>query len=126
MIEAQSWKGLKSIIMLTSTREIGEKISAENRFYISSLKMDVKKAAEAVRGHWGIENSLHWTLDVAFSDDKSRVRKDNAPENFGIVKKIAINALKLEKSVKGLSLVGKRLKAAMENQFLEKLVCQLK
>lgn len=122
----QNWKGLKSVIMLTSMREIGDKISEENRFYISSLKTDVERAAEAIRGHWGVENSLHWTLDVTFDDDKSRVRKDNAPQNFGIVKKIAINALKLEKSLKGLSLVGKRLKAAMENQYLEKLVCQLK
>ena len=112
--------------MVTSIRDTGTKTSHENRFYISSLKTNTPVIAEAIRGHWGVENSLHWTLDVTFDDDRSRVRKDNAPQNFGLVKKIAINALKLEKSAKGVSMVGKRLKAAMENSYLEKLVCQLK
>lgn len=122
----KEWKGINSVVRLNSIREVGEKISQEHRYYISSLGLDVPKVAEAIRGHWGVENGLHWTLDVTFSDDASQVRKDHAPNNFGIVKKIAINALKLEKSTKGLSMVNKRLKAAMENDYLGKLMCQLK
>lgn len=120
------WEKMGSIVRLTSIRDLGDKISQEQRYYISSLSLDVAKAAEAIRGHWGVENGLHWTLDVTFSDDASQVRKDHAPHNFGIVKKVAINALKLETSAKGLSMVNKRLKAAMDNNYLEKLMCQLK
>ena len=73
-----------------------------------------------MRGHWGIENSLHWVLDVVFAEDHSRVRKDHGPENFGLLRRMAISMLKAERS-KG-SIQVKRLKAGWDNEFLEKVL----
>ena len=91
------------------------------RFYISSVEKDAKKIATAIRNHWGIENSLHWTLDVTFSEDKSRIRKDNAPENFALLRRLALNLLKQENTFKG-SLKMKRYKASMDNNYLTQIL----
>lgn len=117
--EYPHWTGMKSIVMVDSQREIKGKTSNESRFYISSLALNTEKVAEAIRAHWGIENQLHWVLDVIFSDDKSRIRKDHAPQNFSLVKKWVLNLLKLEKTRKDLSLRMKRALAAMEFKYLE-------
>ena len=89
---ATKWKGLKGIGMIESERLINGELSIERRHYICTLT-DVKAFAHAVRAHWGIENSLHWVLDVTFREDDSRIRTGYAPENFNIVRQLAINLI---------------------------------
>ena len=115
------WKELKTIGMVESERNIGGEKSKERRFFISSLNGDAKTFAKAVRNHWGIENSLHWTLDIAFREDESRIRKDNAPENFAVLRHISLNLLKNEKSFTG-SMKTKRLMAGWKTSYLEKVI----
>ena len=103
--------------MIESTRQIGDQISIEKRYYISSLESTAKVFAQAVRGHWGIENELHWSLDVTFKEDYSRIRDGFGAQNFNILRKIALNLLKKEKSKK-ISLTCKRKKAAWNNDYL--------
>jgi hypothetical protein len=88
-------------------RTVGERNSCERHYYISSRKLSAKRFLEVIRGHWGIENSLYWVLDVAFDEDQSRVRKDHGPENFALVRRLALSMLRAEGS-KG-SIRGKRL-----------------
>ena len=107
--------------MVESERQIGNKISKEKRYFISSLNSNAESFGKAVRKHWGIENSLHWTLDIAFREDESRIRKDNAPENFAVLRHISLNLLKNEKTFKG-SIKTKRLMAGWENSYLEKVI----
>ena len=78
------WKGLSSIGLVDAKRMMGEKQSSETRYFLSSLPQDAEKFAQAVRGHWGIENGLHWCLDVVMNEDQSRIRIKNASENFGV------------------------------------------
>ena len=115
------WTGLTTVIMVKSERHLWNKTTTEVRFYISSLAIDAEKISKAIRSHWGIENSLHWTLDVTFSEDKSRIRKENAPENFALLRRLAINLLKQETSFKG-SLKMKRYRASMDNNYLTKIL----
>jgi predicted transposase YbfD/YdcC len=114
------WAGLQSVIKITSTREIGEKITTEERYYISSLNPD-KPLNRYIREHWGVENSLHWTLDMVFREDEQRKRDKRAAENFAIVRKIALNLLKKDTTTKA-SLVSKRLKAAWNKDYLISLL----
>ena len=111
------WKGIKSICMAVRERDVNGKISIESSYFISSLENHASDIAKSIREHWGIENGLHWCLDVAFREDHCRVRKDHAPENFGTLRHIAINLLKREKSLKG-GIQTKRLKAAWDNDYL--------
>jgi predicted transposase YbfD/YdcC len=90
-------------------------------FTLSSLSSNAEKIAGTIRSHWGIENSLHWTLDVTFYEDKSRIRKDHSPENFALLRRLAINLLKQEKTSKQ-SLKMKRYRAAMDNNYLVKIL----
>ncbi len=80
--------------MVEASRTAGEKYTVERRYYISSLPADAERLAEAVRGHWHIENHMHWVLDVAFGEDDSRIRMGHAAKNRGIVRRIALNLLK--------------------------------
>ena len=89
----QKWEKLTSIGMVESVRVLNGKTSVETRYFISSLWNDAKKLAEAIRGHWSIENSLHWILDVAFKEDDSRIRKDNSPANFAVLRHMAVNII---------------------------------
>ena len=114
------WAGLKSIGMVESTRDIKGNISKEVRFYLCSIEGNVKEFSKAVRSHWGIENSVHWVLDMTFREDESRIRKGHSAENFNVLRHIALNLLKKEKS-KG-SIRGKRLKAGWDNAFLKKIL----
>jgi predicted transposase YbfD/YdcC len=114
--DKEQWPGLTSVVMAQRERDVKGQVSVETRYYISSMAADPSNIAQAVRGHWGIENSLHWVLDVAFREDESRIRKDHAPENSAILRHIALNLLKKvdpKKSVK-----RKRLIAGWDNQFL--------
>jgi predicted transposase YbfD/YdcC len=95
------WAGIKTIAMAVRQWEINAKVSTETSYFISSLENHPRTIANAIREHWGIENGLHWCLDIAFREDDCRVRKDHAPENLGIVRHMAINLLKRETSLKG-------------------------
>ena len=112
-----NWVGLKSIAMIVSTRSIDGHETRFVRFYITSLPSDAKRILHIVRRHWSIENELHWVLDVALNEDHSRVRKDQAPENFAVLRHIAINLLKQEKSAKG-GIHAKQLQAAWDEDYL--------
>ncbi len=119
--DKNKWEGLKSIGMIESTREIGRDRSHERRYYISSLDGDPQTFGSSVRKHWGIENSVHWVLDIAFREDESRVRKGYSPENFAAIRHIALNLLRNNKTFKG-SVKSKRLNAAMDIKYLEEVM----
>lgn len=118
------WKGLRSIGLVVAERTIHGQTSIECRYYISSLASDPQRIGHAARAHWGIENSLHWVLDVAFREDASRICKDHAPQNVAIMRHIALNLLKQEKTAK-LSIRTKRLRSGWDDSYLAK-VLQLK
>ena len=92
------------------------KTKLESRYFITSLSQEAQEIADYIRGHWSIENQLHWVLDVNFNEDDSRIRKDNAPENLAIIRHIAVNLLKQDKSFKS-SLKGKRNRAAWDDDY---------
>lgn len=100
----ENWVGLKSIGMVVSERTINDKTSVEVRYYISSLSGDAKRFGKAVREHWGVENGLHWVLDIAFDEDHNRTRKGDGAENLSTIRRIALNLLrdcKMKCGVKG-------------------------
>jgi predicted transposase YbfD/YdcC len=111
--------GLRTFGMVFSERQVGAgPVVGETRFYISSLRPQVKVFAGAVRGHWSIENNLHWVLDVAFQEDASRVRKDHGPENLGLVRRIALSLLKRAPTRKKVGMACKRKQAGWNDSFL--------
>lgn len=118
------WHKIKSAIMIESTREVGEQITSETRFYISSLAPKAEQALSGVRKHWGIENTLHWTLDMTFREDESRIRTDEAPENFTVIRHIALNIIRSDTSLKA-SVKRKRFMAALDDDFRETLIRQV-
>jgi predicted transposase YbfD/YdcC len=111
------WQDVRSIGMVTRSRRVGEEETEEIAYYVSSLPPKVKRFAKAVRGHWGIENQLHWCLDVTFAEDQSRVRKDHGPLNLSMLRRLALAILRQDTSVKD-SLRGKRLRAGWEDKVL--------
>ncbi len=117
------WPGLNTLVMVEGERLVGGKTTVESRYYISSLPNDASVLLNAVRSHWSIENQLHWSLDVTFNEDGSRVRSGNGPENFSVLRRMALNLLKAEKSTKR-SLAGKRKDAAWDNDYLLKVLAQ--
>ena len=118
----EEWEGLKSVVFIESERFVGDALSVETRYYLSSLPNDAQLLNEAVRSHWGVENSLHWVLDVTFDEDRSRIKKENAPENFGLLRRLALCLLKKETTSKR-SIKGKRLKAGWDDGYLLRVLC---
>jgi len=114
---ASKWKGLQSITMVVSTRITNDKTTVKTRYYISSLTNNAKRLLRVARRHWSIENELHWVLDVAFNEDHSRIRKDHAPENFAVLRHMAVSLLKQEKTAKG-GTHAKQLLAAWNEDYL--------
>jgi predicted transposase YbfD/YdcC len=118
----EKWKNLKSIVMVEAIREvIGKEKTVERRYFISSLEADAKLGLKCVRGHWAIENNLHWCLDIGFREDANQVREAKSAENLATLRHIGINLLKQEKSCKR-GIEGKRKKAGWDENYLLKVL----
>lgn len=117
------WKELKSVIEIESQRDIQGQIETEKRYYISSLSTGSKTLLNAIRQHWGVENKLHWVLDICFNDDQMRIRKGNAPRNIAIIKKTVLNLLNIIKKDKPrISLKRMRKLAGWDHEFLDSVL----
>ena len=117
--ERLDWPGLKAVIMVDSTREIGTKVERETRFYVTSSTEKADKLGDVVRSHWAVE-SMHWLMDCIFRDDECRVRTEHAAANFTTVKHIAHNLLRRHPAKK--SMTTKRLMAGWDEDFLVSLI----
>jgi predicted transposase YbfD/YdcC len=119
--DRSDWEGLWSVGMVESIREIGEQRTVERRYYLMSLPLGVEHFARAARGHWGVENKVHWVLDVSFREDQSRARAGHAAENLATLRRLALNLLKREKT-KRRGVKGKQLNAGWDHAYLLRLL----
>jgi predicted transposase YbfD/YdcC len=119
--DGHKWPQASTLAMVESVREINGVASTERRYYISSLKADAERMGAVVRGHWGVENGLHWSLDVAYGEDQARMREGNSAENFSILRRITLNLLKPDKTVK-VGIKNKRLKAGWDDAYRAKIL----
>jgi predicted transposase YbfD/YdcC len=119
---AEAWKHLKSLVKLLTVRTSSQKTEVSTRYFISSWEAGAEAFLRAIRDHWQIENGLHWVLDIAFQEDASRIRKDHAPQNMAVLRHIALNLLKLERSGK-VGIAVKRKMAGWNNAYLLKVLC---
>ena len=119
----EAWKNLRALIRIRTEVRRGRKRSEETRYFISSLQATPLEMLAAIRGHWGIENGLHWILDVAFREDDSRVRHDHAAENFAVLRHIAVNLLNRARNGKD-SIRTMRLRAGWDETFLAHVISQ--
>lgn len=119
--QKDAWAQLRCLGMVESERHLKGEVTIEQRYYLASIPNDVKLFAHAVRAHWGIENCVHWVLDVAFREDESRVRLGHAPENLAVLRHIALNLLRQDTHTK-LGIHNKRLKAGWDDAYLANLV----
>jgi len=119
----EAWKNLGSLIRLRTQVRRGRKRSEDTRYFISSWQATPLELLNAIRGHWGIENGLHWILDLAFREDESRVRKDHAAENFAVLRHLAVNLLNRARNGKD-SIKTMRLRAGWDENFLAKVISQ--
>lgn len=117
LYQSESWMGLQTIIIVERTRHLWNKTTHEVQFYLSSLPATSSRIAPAIRQHWGIENSLHWTLDVTFEEDNCRVRSLHAPHNLALLRRFALNTLNQESTFKR-SLRQKSKRAAMDDTYM--------
>ena len=123
LLQSGEWRDLETIGMVIRTRQVADKEpTTEVSYHITSLPPKVKRFACVVRGHWSIENTLHWSLDVTFSEDRSRIRTGKGPENVALLRRLTLSILKQDTSLDE-SLRGKRLMAGWDNQTLERILC---
>ena len=118
----KAWSGLRTLVKITSERRLPGKTESDTRYFISSLPPDPNRHLQVVRAHWQIENAFHWVLDIAFREDESRVRKDHAPRNLALLRRLALNLLKRETSLK-IGVKAKRLRAGWDAPYLLKVLC---
>lgn len=121
LYQPERWKGLKTVVMVVRIRRLWNKTTREVQFYLTSMDSDARSLSNAIRKHWGIENQLHWTLDVSFREDDCRIRSFHSPRNFSILRRIAINVLNRETSYKR-SLIQKSKRTAMDNDYMIKVL----
>jgi len=119
--DKDKWEGLRSVGMVESIRQIDGRSTLERRYYLSSLPVEVETFGRAVRGHWGVENKLHWVMDVCFREDQSRARQGYAAENLATLRRLALNLLKQEKTKKR-GIRGKQLNASWDHPYLLRLL----
>lgn len=120
---ASEWYGVKTVAVVVSRVTVQGKTKSSMRYYISSVENSAQIIAKAVRSHWGIENSLHWILDVAFREDDSRIRKGHGQENFAVLRHIAVNLLKrAQPEKKKFGMATQRLKAGWNNDYMHKIL----
>ncbi len=122
--DAQHWDKLTAVVKVRAERRTGSETTVEDRYFLSSLPGNAQNLLTAVRSHWGIENHLHWVLDIAFREDDCRIRKDHGHQNFAILRHIAINLLKQEKTLR-IGIKAKRLRAGWDEQYLLKALSGL-
>lgn len=115
--QGRTWKGLRSVAQVRAERRIGDTVTVETRYYISSLAGDARQVLSAVRSHWGIENSLHWVLDVALNEDACRMREGHAAANIAVLRHLALNLLRQDKTVK-LGVKSKLKLAGWDENYL--------
>lgn len=120
--DRERWANLQSAVLVRSERTIAGETSIEHRFYISSAPSDAERLGKAIRQHWGVENQVHWVLDVVFADDDSRLRIDHSAHNMAIIRHIVLNMLRQETSWK-TSLRQKRLRAGWDDAYVLKVLC---
>jgi len=120
-IDTAEWVGLKTIGMVESQRTVNGQPTVDYRYYVSSIEANAETLAGTVRNHWGIENKLHWQLDMSFREDESRMRKGHSAENFSLMRHVALNLLKNEKTSK-VGIKNKRLRAGWDEKYLAKVL----
>jgi predicted transposase YbfD/YdcC len=118
----EQWAGLQTLVIEESSRSLWNKNTSALRFFISSLEPEFSRFPDSIRSHWGVENQLHWCLDVIFAEDDSRIRKDHAPRNMTILRRLALNFLRQETSKDSIKM--KRYKAGLDNNFLLKILAE--
>lgn len=122
LMDSEKWRGLKSIGVVESERRIkGKETTIERRYYLTSLEQGVKQFAQGIRSHWGIENQLHWCLDVAFKEDDSRMRQGHSAENMALIRHLVLNLLNKETEYER-GKKAQRLKAAWDDEYLLKIL----
>jgi predicted transposase YbfD/YdcC len=121
LAQQEVWAGLVSVGIVICERRLWNKTSIEVRYYLSSLEADAQVLAHAVRTHWGVENSVHWTIDMTFKEDASRIRTAHSAQNFALLRRIALNQLERETSIKS-SIRQKRYRAALDNHYAVKVL----
>ena len=115
--DKSKWKNLNTFAMVESVRDMGEHATSETRYFISTLPANAERFAQAARNHWGVENSLHWCLDIAFREDDSRVRKGHAPENLAILRRFALSLIKQD-PLRKIGIKASRKRAGWNNDYL--------
>lgn len=120
--EQHAWPGLAAIGKVVRTRQTGAKVSTDTAYYLLSTVLSAVRFGDVARAHWGVENGLHWVLDVTMSEDQARNRKDNGPQNIALLRRLALNLAKLEGSKQTLK--GKLFRAALSDVFLTRLLAQ--
>jgi predicted transposase YbfD/YdcC len=117
----KAWEGLQSLVQIVTRSGEGPELTLETRYFITSLPPDAALLLRSVRRHWHIENSLHWVLDVSFNEDRSRIRRDHAPENMALIRRAALNLLKHETSMKR-GIKARRKRAGWDNAYLRQVL----